>query len=106
MFLYPVTMATKVTTHQQIWEYAIFLSQLSPNSKARIQGVSIRNIHSCIASQMKKKKTVMLTLRESLYIFHVCGICSLLVIMWLLFRIVLFPLHACNRLHFFIVGKN
>ena len=45
MFLYPVTMATKDTTHKQIWENDIFLSQLSPNSKARIQGVSIRITH-------------------------------------------------------------
>ena len=45
MFLYPVNMATKVTTHEFIWENAIFLSQLSPSSKARIQGVSIRNVH-------------------------------------------------------------
>ena len=45
MFLYPVTMATKVTTLLQIWENAIFLSQLSPNSKGRIQCVHIRNKH-------------------------------------------------------------
>ena len=45
MFLYPVTMASKVTRYEQKWDNAIFLSQLFPNSKARIQGVSIRNVH-------------------------------------------------------------
>ena len=45
MFLYPVTMATKVTTHKQKWEIVIFLSQLCPYSKARVQGFSIKNVY-------------------------------------------------------------
>ena len=35
MFLYAVTMVTKVTTYEQNWGNAIFLSQFFPNSKEK-----------------------------------------------------------------------